>query len=364
MSLPYRYREFGVFRFFLAVCVLAQHLVVNAAPMGRIYATVPPYEIGSLSVLVFFCLSGFVITEAATVLYADKAFAYLTNRFLRIVPHFLIAVIIGISIHWIFFHVGTLRLSDRAHPELVTVDMFDWLNLVVNLFAFLPGTRRLMSYDFVGVIWAVRIEMVFYLTVFLCLVLPSRRRPQLKQAAPLIVVGLALLMLLVSRQFGFFFFFLYGVLLYDWRAHRTALVGCVAGMTLFFWLIPVDGGADYTRAVLPQYLLLVAFTGIMTWLALRSGTYRRIDQRCGDLTYPLYVNHENIIVLTLSITAGYHYSTLVVGFLMSLLVSYCLMRLVDPMVNRVRDVIRGRRLTRPVVTALPMSTTAKVKISG
>ena len=33
--------------------------------------------------------------------------------------------------------------------------------------------------------------------------------------------------------------------------------------------------------------------GVMTWLAARRGRYRRIDQRCGDLTYPLYVYHGN-----------------------------------------------------------------------
>ena len=66
MPSPYQYREFGIFRLLLAICVLVQHAIVNAAPAGRLRAVLAPCEIGSMAVLVFFCLSGFVITEAAS----------------------------------------------------------------------------------------------------------------------------------------------------------------------------------------------------------------------------------------------------------------------------------------------------------
>lgn len=86
----YRYRPFGGFRLFLAFLVVLQHFVANAGPLGPLYDHVIPYELGSLAVLVFFCLSGFVITEAATQIYSSKPLAYLINRFLRIVPHYVI----------------------------------------------------------------------------------------------------------------------------------------------------------------------------------------------------------------------------------------------------------------------------------
>jgi peptidoglycan/LPS O-acetylase OafA/YrhL len=43
----------------------------------------------------------------------------------------------------------------------------------------------------------------------------------------------------------------------------------------------------------------------MTWLAFRRSERQQIDQRCGDLSYPLYVHHENMLILALSMTAGY-----------------------------------------------------------
>jgi peptidoglycan/LPS O-acetylase OafA/YrhL len=113
--LPYRYRPFGTFRLILALFVVCQHFVANAAPVGNLYATFLPYELGSLAVLVFFCLSGFVITEAVDQVYARKPAAYLINRFLRIVPHFVVAVVISIVIHRLFFDGGTPGLFNAQY---------------------------------------------------------------------------------------------------------------------------------------------------------------------------------------------------------------------------------------------------------
>jgi len=174
-QLSYRYRRFGAFRLALAFLVVLQHFAANAAPPGVVYDNIVPYELGSLAVLVFFCLSGFVITEAVTRVYADKPVAYLANRFLRIVPHFLVAIAIAALIYAAFYHFGSLRISNRHHPELPTAQAFDLANIVGNAFAFLSGVNRLLAFSFVDIIWAVRIEMVFYFAVFAILLVPSRR---------------------------------------------------------------------------------------------------------------------------------------------------------------------------------------------
>jgi peptidoglycan/LPS O-acetylase OafA/YrhL len=352
MPSSYQYREFGIFRLFLASCVLIQHVIVNVAPAGRPQAILAPFEIGSVAVLVFFCLSGFVITEAASRVYTDKPVAYAVNRLLRIAPHFIVAVVIGIWLHAAFFNLGGLRSFDRAHPELVTFHMFDLSNLAANLVAFLPCTRRLMNFEFVGVIWAVRVEMVFYVVVFLFLLLPTRRRNALDYMIPVSQAAAFAGMFLLSRQTGFFYFFLYGALLFNWRRHRWALTGCAVGMATFMWLVPVEADAGYARAVTAQYLFLIVLISVMTWLAVRRGRYRHIDQRCGDLTYPLYVYHEDFIVLTLSVTGLYSYAAAIAAIVLAVLGSYGLMRLVDLPVNKLRDAIRGQRLQKPAADAL------------
>jgi len=128
----YRYRPFGSFRLFLAFLVVLQHFIANAGPLGPIYDYFLPYGMGSLAVLVFFCLSGFVIAEAATQVYPDKPAAYLANRFLRIVPHYIVALATAVAILAAFDTWGTLRFPELGHPDMASLHAFDWSNIAAN----------------------------------------------------------------------------------------------------------------------------------------------------------------------------------------------------------------------------------------
>ena len=346
----YRYRPFGGFRLVLAFLVVLQHFVANAGPLGPLYDQVIPYEVGSLAVLVFFCMSGFVITEAVTRIYHDKPLAYLANRFLRIVPHYLVALVIAVVIHSIFYLWGTLRISDREHPYLPGPQAFDLGNIAANILGFMPGANRFLSFDFVDIIWAVRIEMVFYFAVFFVLLIQNRQR--LPALVPYALIALGLATVLIARQFGFGFFFCFGVLLYDYRRYPVGLALCTLGMSLYFFMFPSQIYPYDLRVVLMQYSILVALIAAMTWLAFGTGNRRGVDQACGELSYPLYIHHQNILVLMISLTTGYSYPVFATGIVLSLLASYGLMRLVDPAVNRLRDGIRGARL-QPSMSLVP-----------
>ena len=103
------YRYFGTFRLLLASLVLLQHFLCNLAPQ-ELALLARPFEIGSIAVLAFFSLSGFVIFEAADRIYCNNAAGFMINRLLRIVPQFLLAVIAAMLIYHIFDAVGTLRI--------------------------------------------------------------------------------------------------------------------------------------------------------------------------------------------------------------------------------------------------------------
>ena len=338
----YRYRPFGGFRLVLAFLVVLQHFVANAGPLGSLYEHVIPYEVGSLAVLVFFCMSGFVITEAATRIYGGKPMAFLANRFLRIVPHYLVALVIAVVIHAAFYFWGTLRISDREHPFLPDPQAFDIGNIAANILGFMPGANRFLSFDFVDIIWAVRIEMVFYFAVFFFLLIPNRRR--LQALVPYALIALGLATVFIARQFGFGFFFFFGVLLYDHRRYPVGLALCALGMSLYFFMFSSHIGYQDLRVAIMQYSILVVLIASMTWLAFGTGNRRGVDQACGELSYPLYIHHQNVLVLVISLTTGYSYPVFATGIVLSLLASYGLMRLVDPAVNRLRDAIRGARL--------------------
>jgi len=337
----YRYRPFGSFRLFLAFLVVLQHFIANAGPLGPIYDYFLPYGMGSLAVLVFFCLSGFVIAEAATQVYPDKPAAYLANRFLRIVPHYIVALVTAVAILAAFNVWGTLRYPELGHLDLAGLHAFDWGNIAANVLGFMPGVNRFLSFDFVDVIWAVRVEMVFYFVVFFVLLVPNRRR--LPALVPYALAALGLATVLVARQFGYGFFFFFGVLLYDCRRYPVSLPLSALGMSFHFFMFPL-GKTDGLFIITVQYSILVALIGTMTWLAFKTSDRRAFDRACGELSYPLYLYHQNVIIMALSLTTGYSYPVLAIGVAMSLLVSYGLMRLVDPAVNRVRDVVRGKRL--------------------
>lgn len=174
----YRYRPFGSFRLFLAFLVVLQHFIANAGPLGPICDYFLPYGTSSLAVSVFFCLSGFVIAEAATQVYPDKPAAYLANRSLRTVPHHIVALVTAVAILAAFNTWDTLRFPELGHPDMASLHAFDWSNVAANVLGFMPGVNRLLSFDFVDVIWAVRVEMVFYFLVFLVLLVPNRGQPR------------------------------------------------------------------------------------------------------------------------------------------------------------------------------------------
>lgn len=352
------YKHFGGLRLGLALLVVVQHFVGNLAPLGPLYNTLMPEEIGSLAVLVFFCLSGFVIAEAAVSVYPEKPVAFITNRFLRIAPHYLAALAISIVIHLAFIRLGSIRIAERHIP---TPDRFahafQLRNLAANLIGFMPGADRLGSFDFVDIVWAVRIEMLFYFLVLACIAVCLNARVRriglirLFYAASVLLVPCLLLAAFgkLPAKVGLISYFLFGVSLYLATAGKRTgpLVGLwLAGMMLHFFSLPVvnpQGGP--ARNVVAEAVILAALLALMAYLARhRFARFRSTDRSLGDLSYPLYLHHQNVEVVLFSLAGDFSYAIALVGIPVSVLYSYGMMRLIDPMVNRVRDRIRGRRV--------------------
>src|ERR1700674_3460490 len=123
------YRYFGSFRLLLAFLVLIQHFLANVAPeaLASLFMSL---EVGSVAVLVFFSLSGFVIFEAADQIYQDRPASFFANRLLRIVPHFLVAVTAAILLYYFFDATKTLRIArDGVLPDETA---FAIKNILVN----------------------------------------------------------------------------------------------------------------------------------------------------------------------------------------------------------------------------------------
>jgi peptidoglycan/LPS O-acetylase OafA/YrhL len=357
-ALKVDYRHFGTFRLLLATFVVLQHFLANLAPEALATASLP-YEFGNVAVLVFFALSGFVISEAADRIYVGRPIAFLANRLLRILPHFVLAVIVAILLHAAFELTGTLRLA--RHEVWSARDAFAMTNIAFNLMSFLPIGSRFTTYNFLPIAWAVGIEMLFYLLLAVALVLVQMtEKTSLRLSLPAASLGIAaalapmFILTLAGRappMFGFEPYFVYGCALYfalsggTWVSWATAALAC-SGIVSHFLSQPAHHPVlGFERAVVTEFTLLVALLGFMTVLAwVRIRSFRRVDKALGDFTYPLYLWHVDVMIFLLSVTTGYSYAGLFGGLALTFIATYGLRALIDRNIDLLRDAVRGGQI--------------------
>jgi peptidoglycan/LPS O-acetylase OafA/YrhL len=357
MSHVSAYRFFGAFRLLLAIMVLVQHFGANLAP-EELALLLQPYEVGSVAVLAFFALSGFVIFEAADRIYSQNAVAFFANRLLRIVPQLVVAVTAAILIFYVFDAMGTLRL--RREEVWVGDVAFKASNIIANLFGFLP-VRSLMTYDFVDIGWTVRIEMVFYMAVAAAILmtqLAGLAGRQLSLRVSGLVVAMATVPLavhaLAGKQPAMFQFvphFVFGAALYllvtrGGRAAGAVVAVSFAGILAQFFMQPSHHPTlGFERALPFQLMLLFVLLGLMTFLATaRFPRLLHIDRFLGDVTYAFYLWHLNVMIVALSVTKGYSYTTFVISILASLVAALIPFWAIESNLRKLRDSVRGGRL--------------------
>jgi len=346
--------------------VLLQHTLANLAP-PRLAAIFTSNEMGSIAVLVFFALSGFVIAEAADRLYRDRPIAFLANRLLRIVPHFLIAVVLSIAIHYAFSKAGTLRLSQSSIP--FSAAAFGAKNILFNLLRCFPGMDRRVDYGFLDIAWAIRVEMAFYLVIGLCLALitvAGRFGFRIGLGWTMLLVGLALAPLVPFAVLGrllpmlqFVPYFGFGCALY-FAAVKRERVGflfatiALPAMAAQFLSLPARHPVlGFERAVGLEFVELAFLLGLLTVLALSPmRRFKAEDRYLGDLTYPLYLYHQDVIIAVLSLTASYSYGSFGAAIIASILMALALRHMLDPLIDRLRDRVRGRGLRKRAAPVL------------
>jgi peptidoglycan/LPS O-acetylase OafA/YrhL len=354
------YRNFGAFRLLLAAMVIVQHFMAALAP-EFVATTASRYEIGSVAVLAFFALSGFVIMEAADQLYIGRPRAFLSNRLLRVFPHFLIACLVAIVFFFLLGEVDWLRLphNEQALPAAAALSA---KNILWNLVGVLPLSDRYMNFNFLTIAWAVRVEMAFYLAVAAALVgaawlakrgiLPARKA---FRASALALVALSAPLFALSifgkglAMFQYLPYFVFGGALYYSVSEggRTARALASAAFACIVWQFlslpahhPVLG---YARDVHAQFVLLACLIAIITLLAhWPTRRFQSVDRSLGDLTYPLYMYHRDVALLTASLCSSLSFAGFSIAVILSVAVAWLAHGTLDPVVDRLRHRIRGQ----------------------
>jgi peptidoglycan/LPS O-acetylase OafA/YrhL len=355
-------RPFGVFRFVLALMVFLQH-ALHIAPESYVGAWFP-LGTGNIGVLVFFAMSGFVIMEAADLFYKDRPISFITNRALRIIPPFLVAMAIIVAIKFLVSVSVGLKTGNLATgPTLLPVSVFSFSNIAANFFSIIPGSNLVglsPDHHFNEVTWALRIEFLFYLAIMALITLGgfSGRFRIISAFAGLGLVAFVLNAVgLAPAAFGLGPYFLFGAALY-WAQRGSSAALLVAATSIVavaanFWVY--DAAAwDQMGPLLGmrnhyfQYSMLFGLLAVMAVLA-RLPTpawLRPFDKFMGDLSYPFYLLHTLPISIALSFEASRSAETIVAAALAAVGFSIVLLFTVEPMTGRLRDRIRGIRLDR------------------
>ena len=112
----------------------------------------------------FFVLSGFIISEAMVLFYSNRYRAFLTNRFARLMPPYLGAVVVSVMVHAILLKSGMLRLPDY---DVLPADILSASNLIIQTTGIIPVFNfnnllpRAEWYFFIRFAWAIFVQFVF-----------------------------------------------------------------------------------------------------------------------------------------------------------------------------------------------------------
>ena len=112
----------------------------------------------------------------------------------------------------------------------------------------------------------------------------------------------------------------------------------------FLSLPPLHPVLGYARDVMSQFTLLALLLAVLVTLALPRLDEMRGDRLLGNLTYPIYLYHAPIMLVTLAVMPARSTAAFLGGIGASLLVSILLYLAVDPAIARLRDRLRGRRI--------------------
>lgn len=356
MQLQYQYRYFGAFRLLLALMVAVSHFQVTHAPLAARPFLLP---LGEVAVLLFFILSGYIITEALFIFYNGRPGAFIANRFFRIFPPYFAALAISAGFHLAVQHFH-LPLLGLEHDYGFAINQKNIFKNTYSLLDWRIPQGKEDYYLFVRYIWAVVIEWQYYVVAMLIFFLVSKRQYQAQLAAVILVFLAAYLF---ASRFGDFpsgtipFFsqyFLLGIILYGITIRRSLgrLGKClpwIAGSVTL--LVLHDYITIWKYEAIVGLILLIGIAAIFvltlsndTWFS--NGNVKKIDNKLGNLSYPLYLNHYAAEIGMYSLTNERSWSILFIAVSLSLVISVMAFFITEPLTIRIRNAIRGQSLSQ------------------
>jgi peptidoglycan/LPS O-acetylase OafA/YrhL len=276
-----------------------------------------PGILASYAVMIFFILSGFVIT-ASIMRNIEKnnrfsSSLFLKKRLLRIYPPFIFSLILSLFVYWVineFNLLGSIsyRLAGDLYiaREKISIDGVTYLKNIFMLHGFYPNWGSISNN---GPLWSVAYEWWIYIMVmFLATWLTNKSI--LKGALPLAAI---VFFLLYTENTKFVFFIsiwcigAFSALMYfnGIKLQRSqiitlliALLVCLAYTMYENWKIitPYNGIYEYVF----QFFAMIFLTLLMIFKPIIKVFNLRIFIRAAKFSYTLYVIHFPLLLLSFS----------------------------------------------------------------
>jgi peptidoglycan/LPS O-acetylase OafA/YrhL len=290
-SRPRRGNAFDALRLVAAAAVLVSHSWVLSG--GHREPHIGLISLGQLSVLLFFGISGFLITQSW--LREPRLGRFVVKRALRIYPA-LIAVVVFAA-----FVLGPLATNLSLRDYFLSGETYRYVaeNILMTLAYTLPGVFEENPFNAAvnGSLWTLPHEMKAYTLIALLGVCGVLRRRESGTIA-LVVVTFALLVVPVADPF-LLRAFCVGAALQLWR-DVIPWRWSIAFVLLALWLVLRDSEATFWIAAVavPYASILVAYRA--------PSILARLTRR-GDISYGVYVwafpVQQSIIALWLDVGA-------------------------------------------------------------
>ncbi len=267
----------GAFRLILALLVALSHVNVKIAGLNP----------GVVAVVCFYLISGYVMTGLLRTHYSTAARIphFYLDRALRLFPQYL--AVVGLTLAWFFF---------AGHPTAFLQRAPQWNDLVANL-SVVPLNYFMFngsdSFTLVPPAWSLGAEIQFYLLIPLLLLWRLRAAAF---AVGALVFGAAASGMLNTDTFGYrllpgvLVFFLLGSALYDARRHKGKLI-VAGGIALAAASTVVLARHGHLHLLYNKETLLGLGIGLPLLYMLGRLPQHPLDNRLGDLSYGVFLNH-------------------------------------------------------------------------
>jgi peptidoglycan/LPS O-acetylase OafA/YrhL len=200
------------------LCVLISHFSI-AINNGLIDIQNQTINVGTIGVLIFFCVSGYVIPWSMHVKEGvTSVYGFWVRRVFRLYPIYLIAAFLGMFVLGEGYIISMVKQKMLQDP-------------VGYFLAFFSMTSHLSGRDtiFQGLEWTLAYEMIFYCACTVFLLLRKCLPVVFSLISTVIVVCLAVLLPdvfvktnIIQKFFFFYLFFLAGLVLY---LHNSGFIG-------------------------------------------------------------------------------------------------------------------------------------------